>query len=69
MKKSLLLVCLLTLFTYPQELKKVADGIDFPEGPAWDGKENLYVSAIDGGYILKISKDSASVFIDSGSTI
>lgn len=41
----------------------VLTGLNFPEGPAWDGKENLYLSNCYGGYISKISKDGASVFL------
>ena len=43
--------------------EKVVDGLNFPEGPAWDGKGNLYVSSCYGGYITKITKDSASIFL------
>ncbi len=43
--------------------EKVADGLNFPEGPAWDGKESLYVSNCYGGWISKIMGDSHSVFL------
>jgi gluconolactonase len=33
---------------------KVVDNQDFPEGPAWDGKNTLYVSNCYGGWITKI---------------
>ena len=33
---------------------KVVDNQDFPEGPAWDGKNRLYVSNCYGGWITKI---------------
>ncbi|NWF89833.1 MAG: SMP-30/gluconolactonase/LRE family protein [Ignavibacteriaceae bacterium] len=46
---------------------KVADGLNFPEGPAWDGKGNLYVSSCYGGYITKIFSQNVSKFIDSTS--
>lgn len=42
---------------------KVAEGLNFPEGPAWDGEGNLYVSSCYGGYITKISGDSVSTFL------
>ncbi len=38
-------------------LVKVAGGLDFPEGPAYDGKGNLYCSNCDGGYISKLAPD------------
>ncbi len=43
--------------------QKVIDGLNFPEGPAWDGNGNLYVSSCYGGYITKISGDSSTTFI------
>jgi gluconolactonase len=69
MKKILLLLFIFTAISFSQELKKVADGINFPEGPAWDGKGSLYVSGCFGGYIVKITGEEKTVFIDSGSTI
>ena len=33
----------------------VGSGFSFPEGPAWDGKETLYVSNCYGGWIAKIN--------------
>lgn len=60
-------------FSYSQSSRqydfvKVADGLHFPEGPAWDGKGNLYVSSCYGGYITKISSDGSVRFIDSTSS-
>jgi gluconolactonase len=46
-----------------EKFEKVLDGLNFPEGPAWDGKGNLYVSNCHGGFITKISGDSSSVFL------
>ncbi len=43
--------------------EKVIDGLDFPEGPAWDGKGNLYVSSCYGGYITKISRAGTETFL------
>ncbi len=43
--------------------EKVVGGLDFPEGPAWDGNGSLYVSSCYGGFITKIDGDSSSVFI------
>ena len=45
--------------------EKVIDGLNFPEGPAWDGKGSIYVSSCYGGYITKISKDSAHTFLSA----
>ncbi len=42
--------------------EKVVDSLNFPEGPAWDGEGNLYVSSCYGGYIIKISHDGISKF-------
>jgi len=42
---------------------KVIDGLDFPEGPAWDGQETLYVSNCHGGWITKITSKGAEVFL------
>jgi gluconolactonase len=69
MKNLFLIIILFTSITSSQDLKKVATGINFPEGPAWDGSRSLYVSGIEGGNIIKITDDESSVFIDSGTTI
>lgn len=50
------------------EFIKIADSLHFPEGPAWDGNGNLYVSSCYGGYITKISVDGSLKFIDSSSS-
>ncbi len=47
------------------EFTKVADLLNFPEGPAWDGKNTLYVSSCYGGYITKISPGEIIKLIDS----
>ena len=57
---------------FPQNENKfdfvtIAEGLHFPEGPAWDGNGNLYVSSCYGGYITKISSDGIIKFIDSTS--
>jgi gluconolactonase len=69
MNRLLFLFCCFSLLIFPQELVKIADGINFPEGPAWDGKGSLYVSSNFGGYILKISGKEKTVFVDSASSI
>ena len=43
--------------------EKVIDGLNFPEGPAWDGLGSLFVSSCYGGYITKISGTKSSTFI------
>ncbi len=55
----------LNIFAHEHKFIKLADGLQFPEGPAWDGKGNLFVSSCYGGYITKISKDGSSTFVDS----
>ena len=49
------------------EFNKIAEGLHFPEGPAWNGNANLFVSSCYGGYITKISPDGVHRFIDSTS--
>jgi gluconolactonase len=39
------------------KLTKVCDGLQFPEGPAWDGKGNLAVSNCNANYITKIDEN------------
>lgn len=46
-----------------EKFEMVLSGLNFPEGPAWDGKGNVFVSNCYGGSISKIAKDSSSVFI------
>ncbi len=45
--------------------EKVVGGLNFPEGPAWDGNGSLYVSSCYGGYITKITKDSTFTFLEA----
>jgi sugar lactone lactonase YvrE len=69
MKKILLLICIIVSSnSFSQELTKIAEKLNFPEGPAWDGKGTLYLSSCYGGYIYKISGASSEVFIDSASS-
>ena len=37
-----------------QPWEKVTDGLNFPEGPAWDGDNTLYASNCYGGWITRI---------------
>ena len=46
-----------------QTWEKVVGDLDFPEGPAWDGKGNLYVSNCKGGWITKITPEGSEVFL------
>lgn len=50
------------------DFSKVAEGLNFPEGPAWDYRGNLFVSSCYGGYITKISGSEITKFADSVST-
>lgn len=49
--------------TPPFEL--VVKDLNFPEGPAWDGKDTLYVSNCYGGWITRIAPRGADVFLRS----
>lgn len=51
--------------------KKVADGLNFPEGPAWDGKGNLYFSNAYGDWIGRITSAGVDTFLtrDADSTL
>ena len=56
MDKTIYFFLLLTALGFSQTQKeydfsKVAEGMHFPEGPAWDYQGNLYVSSCHGGYI------------------
>ncbi len=42
---------------------KVAEGLNFPEGPAYDGKSSLYFSNCYGGWITKYSDGKIDTFI------
>ena len=44
------------------EWKLVAEGFQFPEGPAWDGDNSLYFSNCYGGWIGKISDGKVDTF-------
>lgn len=47
-----------TKFTF----KKVAAGLSFPEGPAWDGKSTLYMSNCYGDWISRLSEGLVDTF-------
>jgi len=42
---------------------KVTDGLNFPEGPAFDGKSSIYLSNCYGGWITKYSDGVKDTFI------
>ena len=42
---------------------KVAEGLNFPEGPAYDGKSAIYLSNCYGGWITKYSDGKVDTFI------
>lgn len=44
-----------------QKWIKVTGGLNFPEGPAYDGKSSIYLSNCSGGWIAK----SNSVLVDT----
>ena len=43
--------------------EKVASDLQFPEGPAWDGKSTIYVSNCYGDWITKIDDTGAGIFL------
>ena len=45
------------------KFEKVAENLKFPEGPAWDGQNTLYVSNCYGDWITKITSGKADTFI------
>lgn len=42
---------------------KVAEGLSFPEGPAFDGKSSVYISNCYGAWITKYSEGKVDTFI------
>jgi gluconolactonase len=69
MKNIFFLLCIIVTVAFPQEFTKIAEDLNFPEGPAWDGSGSLYVSSCYGGYIYKISEDTSEIFVDSLSSL
>jgi gluconolactonase len=53
----------------PYQVTKVADGLKFPEGPAWDGRGNLYVSNCDAvpGIVTRIDQQGTASIAFTGS--
>ena len=48
---------------------KVAEGLKFPEGPAYDGNNTVYVSNCHGDFITKIVSNKQDVFITVGEDV
>ncbi|KAA3609333.1 MAG: SMP-30/gluconolactonase/LRE family protein [Calditrichaeota bacterium] len=46
--------------------EKVGGGLNFPEGPVWDGEKTLYFSNCSGGWIGKISAGKIDTFLIAG---
>lgn len=72
MNKVIYFFFFLTALSFSQTKKEydfstVAEGMHFPEGPAWDYRGNLFVSSCYGGYITKISGSEIIKFVDSAS--
>lgn len=72
--KLFILICVLipamSFTLFPQsanintkEFERVLSGLNFPEGPAWDGKGSLYVSNSHADYITRICNGKDSVFL------
>jgi len=47
------------------QFRKIVSGLNFPEGPAWNG-EAIYFSNVYGGSIFKIKGDSLLAFVPAG---
>jgi gluconolactonase len=45
----------------------VADGFSFPEGPAWDGKDNIYISNCYGSWISRYKAGEVDTFVSKNS--
>ncbi len=53
------------LFSQEHKFEKIAEGLKFPEGPAYDGKGKVYVSNCYGDWITVIENDEPGVFVKS----
>ncbi|MDP4115823.1 MAG: SMP-30/gluconolactonase/LRE family protein [Bacteroidota bacterium] len=58
-----LLLLNMTIFSQEVEWQKVASDLNFPEGPAWNYDNTLFVSSCYGGFIAKIQNDSCTKLI------
>lgn len=48
--------------------ERVVTGLNFPEGPAWDGKSALYFSNCYGGWITRLVNGHADTFLTAGAS-
>jgi len=71
-KQLLLLIALVLTISEPANSQvidinakwiKVEDGLNFPEGPAYDGKSAIYLSNCYGGFIAKYSNGIIDTFV------
>lgn len=66
---SLILIGVMCSSNYSQVIDldekwiKVADGLNFPEGPAYDGISSIYLSNCYGGWITKYSNGIVDTFV------
>lgn len=64
-----LLIIVFSVFNYSQVIDpeqrwvKVIDGLNFPEGPAYDGVSSIYLSNCYGGWITKYSNEASDTFV------
>jgi gluconolactonase len=78
----LMMMTLVCLFLYNQCARrpiprtkwiKIADHLNFPEGPAWDYHNSLYISSCYGGWIARIQSELVDTFLisqpDSGGIV
>lgn len=59
----LLIISGVSMYSQNNNFIKILDGLDFPEGPAWDGDETLFLSNCYGGFITKLQNNEGSVFL------
>ncbi|MGI5817891.1 MAG: SMP-30/gluconolactonase/LRE family protein [Armatimonadota bacterium] len=51
-----------------RQIELVADGFDFPEGPAFDADGTLYITQCGNGWISRIAGGESADYVHSGST-
>ena len=50
------------------EIELIAEGFDFPEGPAFDAEGTLYITQCGSGWISRIAAGETDDYVHSGST-
>ena len=60
---ALLLPAQQSRFFETNSFRLVLDSMNFPEGPAYDGKGSVFISSCYGGFIKRIEKNKISLFI------